>query len=88
MPSGFFDTWYEMLNEQVRMFENITRKESYKLYRETLEQDVNKGTARAFRLLRPLVAPPSGKVKVGGKWVYRPVEVLAEHRSIWAKWWQ
>ena len=64
---GFFDTWYEMLNEKVRMFEKSTRKEAYKLYRETLEQYVNKGTARAFRLLRPLVPPPSGKIKVGGK---------------------
>ena len=85
---GFSDTWYEMLNEQVRMFETSTRKESYKLYRDNIEQDVNKGNARAFWLLRPLVAPPSGKVKVGGTWVYSPVEVLAEHRSIWAKWWQ
>jgi hypothetical protein len=85
---GSFDAWHEMLSEQVRLLEASTRKDSYKCYRETLEGDVRKGTARAFRLLRPLVAPPSGKVRVGGQWVYSPVEVLSEHRATWAKWWQ
>ena len=27
-------------------------------------------------------------MKVGDQWVYSPVEVLAEHRAIWSKWWQ
>ncbi len=54
-----------MLSEQIGVFEVSHKKEGGKRYREELAEDVKKGTARAFRLLRPLSAPPSGKVKVG-----------------------
>ena len=84
--AGYFDNWHQMLSEQIGVLESSSRKEGARKYKEELADDVSKGTARAFRLLRPLVAPPSGKVKVGSSWVYSPVAVLAEHRAIWAKW--
>ncbi len=45
---GYFDNWHEMLVEQVRLLEASTRKDSYKRFKETLEIDVQRGTARAF----------------------------------------
>ena len=55
---GYFDNWHQMLSEQIGVLEVSHKKEGGKRYREELAEDVNKGTARALRLLRPLSAPP------------------------------
>ncbi len=77
-----------MLTEQISALESSSRNIQAAEYRAALAEDVRMGTAMAFRLLRPLETVPSGSTKVGDKVVYSPIDVLAEHRAIWAKWWQ